>query len=104
MSWAYALGKLYSNTLIAVFNNRIYMSSRGMFPRSRTLATTGIDVKFRQYHPDPSKAQTSETQLENQAQPYRIEVFRETEVTNDIPMKIFGDRASASGQILNHDP
>ncbi|KAG6885987.1 hypothetical protein C0992_004744, partial [Termitomyces sp. T32_za158] len=79
---AYALGKLYSNTLLAVFNNRIYMSSKGMFPRSRTLSTTvnGIEVKSGQR---PSSGQTTEKRRESQVESRRIKVFCETKITKE---------------------
>ncbi|KAG6863966.1 hypothetical protein C0991_001531 [Blastosporella zonata] len=101
MAPAYALGKLYSNTLLAVFNNRVYMSSRGIVPRSRTLATTGIDFKFHQQPSESSRNRTSQSHIESR-EPYRIEVFRETEVTQDVPMKTLGDGVTASSKALDH--
>ncbi|KAF5380000.1 hypothetical protein D9615_006250 [Tricholomella constricta] len=90
MAPAYALGKLYSNTLLAVFNNRVYMSSKGLYARSTASMSTGIDLKFR--NPSTSQGQTTRTQLDTHKEPYRIEVFRETEVTNDLGLKDFGGK------------
>ncbi|GLB39413.1 hypothetical protein LshimejAT787_0605750 [Lyophyllum shimeji] len=94
MAPAYALGKLYSNTLLAVFNNRVYMSSKGLTPRS-AFATSGIDVRFRN-SPAQSGQATSHTRVEHQKEPYRIEVFQETQVTDDLQMKDFKRVSTAS--------
>lgn len=100
MAPAYALGKLYSNTLLAVFNNRVYMSAKGMVPRS-TFATSGIDLNFRPPGSHSGQA-TSHTHVESQKEPYRIEVFRETEVTDDLQLRDFKKRESAPSQQYDH--
>ncbi|KAF5380143.1 hypothetical protein D9615_006305 [Tricholomella constricta] len=95
---AYALGKLYSsvfrsftsahkssnrysNALLAVFNNRVYMTSKGLFARSTTTMSN-----------PPSSQQTTRTRLETHKEPCRIEVFREIEVRSDVRSKDFDEK------------
>ncbi|KAH0581585.1 hypothetical protein H2248_011290 [Termitomyces sp. 'cryptogamus'] len=85
MTPTYIIGKLYSNTLLAVLNNRIYMSSRGTFPRRRIFPSTEIEVQFRQTPSESSQGGTTETLPDSRAGPYGIQVFREVEITKDIP-------------------
>ncbi|KAG5635021.1 hypothetical protein H0H81_012689 [Sphagnurus paluster] len=103
MAPAYALGKLYSNTLLAVFNNRVYMSSKGMFPRApNTAASTGIDLAFR--HAGASQSTGSSKQLDSQKEPYRIEVFRETETTADeLHTKDYDRRSTTTHELSLND-
>lgn len=91
---AYALGKLYSNTLLAVFNNRVYMSSRGVIPRS-SFATSDIDIQF--HHPAASEILgVWSTPVETQKEPYHVEIFRGMEVSNDVQLSDFKRRMSSS--------
>jgi len=85
MAFAYGLGKLYSNTLLAIFNNRMYMSAKGMMPRPTPVSTSGIDI----HHTSYSQGRTSHGQVSMQKDPYRIEVLRETEVTDDMQLTDF---------------
>lgn len=87
MAPAYALGKLYSNTLLAVFNNRVYMHSRGMFPRS-SMISTGIEVKFR--HPVPQRTEeATNTQINTQLEPYRLDIYQrvESKISTDVQLQ-----------------
>ncbi|KNZ77458.1 hypothetical protein J132_05416 [Termitomyces sp. J132] len=84
MAPTYALGKLYSNTLLAVLNNRIYMSSSGISPQRHTFLSTGIEVNLRQTPSESPRGQVTETRQNKRAGPYRIQVFREVEITKDI--------------------
>ncbi|KAF8067839.1 hypothetical protein FPV67DRAFT_1780860 [Lyophyllum atratum] len=79
----YVLGKLYSNTLMAVLNNRIYMTGRPMvqhtsLDRDTTRGTTGI-MEFRG---KPTRTETlGDHQLESKGAPegtFRIGVLEET--------------------------
>ncbi|KNZ73715.1 hypothetical protein J132_10386 [Termitomyces sp. J132] len=104
MAPAYALGKLYSNTLLAVFNNRIYMSSKGVFLRSRALSTSEIEVKLCQPSSESSQVQMTEAQQENQREPYRIKVVRETKITKEDPFTTSANEASTSGRVSYQEP
>ncbi|KAG6900063.1 hypothetical protein C0993_003549 [Termitomyces sp. T159_Od127] len=75
-----------TNTITAVFNNRVYMSSKGMFPRSRTLSTTasGIEVKVGKKSPS---GQTARTRSESEVGLHQIKVFRETTITKEGPLE-----------------
>jgi len=87
LALGYVLGKLYSNTLLAVLNNRVYMSAKGITRRSG-FATSGIDIKFN--HPPATHSRAaSHSDVETQEEPYRIEMFRETQVTDDLQLSGF---------------
>jgi len=74
MTPSYALGKLYSNTLLAIFNNRIYMNSRSGYPRSHG-SSNGTDVHFR--YPIAQRPQeTSNAQANVQVEPVLLELHR----------------------------
>ncbi|MDV2583666.1 hypothetical protein, partial [Alkalibacillus haloalkaliphilus] len=66
----------YSNTLLAVLNNRVYMSAKGITRRSG-FATSGIDIKFDHPPVTHSRAASHCPDVETQNEPYRIEVFRD---------------------------
>ncbi|KAG6815130.1 hypothetical protein H0H93_010865 [Arthromyces matolae] len=108
MAPAYALGKLYSNTLLAIFNNRIYMSSKGAMPRNRhsdTATTMGLEVNFRQPHSsqtESSRKSMLKVKRESQSEPYQIQVLRQTEVSRDMPLKEFElqNRTPTSSEII----
>ncbi|KAG6916857.1 hypothetical protein DXG01_004838, partial [Tephrocybe rancida] len=87
---AYVLGKLYSNTLLAVFNNRIYMSSRGIVPRNRDLASTDVDIVV--FAPG---LESSRDQIASSQGHHGIEMHRDMEVSRDAPLKTFRDGALA---------
>jgi len=65
MTPGFALGKSYTNTLLAILNNRVYMK-RGMSP----LSSTG-NFRLPQQNPEASRSLQLETQIN---EPYTLEI------------------------------
>ncbi|KAF8067816.1 hypothetical protein FPV67DRAFT_1159189 [Lyophyllum atratum] len=82
----YVLAKLYSNTLMAVFNNRVYMSGNGLALRlSGQDNTTVSGMRFGEL----TTSRSHQTKTGYRQGPHRLQVFQETETTSDLPMKDF---------------
>ncbi|KAG5729767.1 hypothetical protein E4T56_gene908 [Termitomyces sp. T112] len=73
----YALGKLYVNTLLAILNNRYYMTSRGRFLPNCTVLSSGMEIQFGQPPAELLQGQTTEAQRNSQAGQFKTQVFCE---------------------------
>jgi len=88
-AFGYILGKLYANTLMAVLNNRIYMTRKGMTPH----ISLGEEISMGEIvsHGRPT-AGSREHQLASKGSsqgPFRIQVLEETHATRDDSAKKF---------------
>jgi len=82
---AYVLGKLYTNTLLVVFNNRIFLCNQGLTARgTRSEDLSRYSRGGRRTLPTSTGRSTTNTGLDE----FKIQIFQETTVATDGEMQL----------------